>query len=96
MEQLNEAIVLDREALVLLPPGHPLQSISLTNLAIHLGTQYKQLGGVEDLNEAIVLGREALSLRTPGHPDRSMSLNNLASHLWARYSQVGRITAVDH
>ena len=88
IENLDEAIVLAREALALHTPGHPDWSTSLTNLALHLLTRYKQLGGVEDLDEAIVLAREALMLRTPGHPDRSMSLNNLGAHLWTQYRQL--------
>ena len=89
MEDFDEAIVLDREALDLRPPGHPDRSMSLNNLAIRLSARYKQLGGVEDLDEAVVLDREALDLRPLGHPDRSSSLNNLAIDLSARYKQLG-------
>ena len=76
---IDEAIVLDYEALELCPPGRPERASSLTLLAIHLGDRYSQLGKIEDLEEAIVLNREALDLRPQGHPDRSMSFNS--SHL---------------
>ena len=89
MEDLNEAILLNRDALALRPPGHPGRSASLGNLAVDLSTRFKQLGEMEDLNEAIVLNREALALCPPGHPDRSASLGNLASHLSSRYNQLG-------
>ena len=88
---IDEAIVLDREALELCPPGHPERHISLSLLGVHLGDRYHQLGSLTDLNEAIVLGREALVLRPPGHPARSMSLNNLATCLSTRFSQLGAI-----
>ena len=55
MEDLGEAIVLDREALDLRLQGHPDWSIYLINLGDDLPTQYDQLGAMEDLNEAIVL-----------------------------------------
>jgi hypothetical protein len=71
MEDLDETIVLDREALDLRPTGHPLRSSCLNNLAADLSTRYGQLGVIEDL---LVLDREALDLRPQGHPDRSISL----------------------
>ena len=88
---INEAIVLDREALGLCPPGHPKRNVSLSSLAGHLGDRYDQLGAMTDLNEAIVLDRDALALCPARHPDRSMSLNHLAIHLSARYNQLGAI-----
>ena len=52
---LEEVIILVREALSLCPQGHPDRSMSLNNLALHLSTQYDQLGALRDLDEAIVL-----------------------------------------
>ena len=86
---IDEAIVLDREALELCPPGHPERHVSLSWLALHLGERYEQLGAMTDLNEAIVLDRDTLALRPPGHPDRSSSLSNLAGDLVTRYNQYG-------
>ena len=71
MEDLDEAIILDRESFHLHPQGHPSRSMSLNNLANHLSTRYNQLGAMEDLDEAIVLAREALDLCPQGHPLRS-------------------------
>ena len=92
---IDEAIVLDREVLELCPPGHPMRSVSLIGLAIHLGDRYDQLGATRDLEEAIVLDREALKLHLQRHPDRSMSLNNLAVHLTSRYNQLGAMQDLD-
>ena len=76
IQDLDEAIVLGREALDLDPQGHPDRSTSAINLANGLSTRYNQLGAVQDLDEAIVLDREALDLCPQGHPDREMSLTN--------------------
>ena len=86
---IDEAIVLDRKALELCPPGHPKRYISLAWLDIHLSDHYSQLGGMADLEEAILLGRETLALCIMGHPDRSMALNNLGVRLFTRYDQLG-------
>ena len=86
---IEEAIVLDREALSLCPKGHPDRSRSLNNLADGLSTRYKQLGEMQDLHEAIALDREAHDLCPQGHPHRSTSLNNLAVRLSTRYERLG-------
>ena len=92
---IDEAIVLDREALELCPPGHPKRHVSLNRLAIHHDDRYKQLGATRDLDEAIVFIREALDLCPQGHPDRPISLTNLALHLFARYNQLGAMQDLD-
>jgi CHAT domain-containing protein/tetratricopeptide (TPR) repeat protein len=92
---INKAIVLDREALELCPPGHPKRCSSLTLLASYVSDRYARLGATRDLEEAVVLDREALDLRPQGHPDRSISLNNLAIRLSTRYKQLGAMQDLD-
>jgi tetratricopeptide (TPR) repeat protein len=91
MEDIDEAISLDREALDLRPQGHPDRSMSLNNLAAHLSSRYQPLGAMEDLDEAIVLDRETLDLCLLGHHDRSRSLENLAGHLCSRFTRSKRL-----
>ena len=86
---MDEAIVLEREALGLCPPGHPERYVSLNRLGGHLNNRYEQLGAITDIEEAIVLARDALMLCPPGHSDRSQSLNNLSLYLFTRYNQLG-------
>jgi CHAT domain-containing protein/tetratricopeptide (TPR) repeat protein len=92
---INEAIVLDREALEFCPPGHPKRHSSLTELASDVSTRYAQLGATRDLEEAVVLNREALDLCPQGHPDRSRSLVSLAKRLVTRYDLLGAIQDLD-
>jgi CHAT domain-containing protein/tetratricopeptide (TPR) repeat protein len=92
---IDEAIDVDREALELCPPGHPMRSVSLNGLALHLGNRYDRLGATRDLEEAIVLDREALNLRPQGHPDRRVSLGHIALHLTTRYNQFGVMEDLD-
>jgi CHAT domain-containing protein/tetratricopeptide (TPR) repeat protein len=94
-DYVDEAIDLDRKALELCPHGHPKRAASLSQLAIHLGDRYSQLGAMGDLEEAIVLDREVLGLRPQGHPARSMSLSNLAARLSTRYEQLGAMVDLD-
>ena len=54
IEDLEEAIVLSREALDHCPQGHPDRYMSLNSLARHLASRYEQLEDIEDLEAAIV------------------------------------------
>ena len=67
MKDLNEAILIVREALSLLPQGDPDQPMCSYNLAVYLFSRYNQLGAVEDLDKAIFCVREALDLLPQGH-----------------------------
>ena len=95
-EDLNEAITYHREALTLIPTGHPYRSISLNNLGMALHILFKQSCRMEDLHDAIAYHREALTLYPIGcsteislQPDRSTSLRNLANAIFTRYEQSG-------
>ena len=92
---IDDAIVLDREALELCPPGHSKRSDSLICLGIHLSDRYNQLGAMADLNEAIIFNRGALVLCPPGHLDRPTSLNNLANTLSTRYNRLRGMEDLD-
>ncbi|KAG2113255.1 TPR-like protein [Suillus cothurnatus] len=89
LSDLDECIKLHRDALLLRPPGHSLQSHSLNNLAVSLGDRFRQRGIPSDLDECIELHRDALLLHPPGHSLQSHSLNNLAVSLGDRFTQRG-------
>ncbi|KAG6369053.1 hypothetical protein JVT61DRAFT_1353 [Boletus reticuloceps] len=95
VEDLNEAIVLDQEALHLWPQGHPNRLSSLCNLSGHLSNRYMELGVIEDLNETIVLAREVFDFCPKRHRHRSSSLNLLENNLSRRYNQLGVMEDLD-
>ncbi|KAG2035481.1 CHAT domain-containing protein [Suillus americanus] len=95
MSVLDEAIELHRAVLLLCPPGHPVRSSSLNNLALGLRERFQQRGMMSDLDEAIELHRTALLLCPPGHSVRSTSLNNLAISLRDRFQQRGIMSDLD-
>ena len=92
---LDEAISLHREALLLRPVPHPGRSVSLNNLASALKTRFEQQGASNDLDEAISLQREALLLEPAPYPDHSTSLNNLAASLRTRFEKRGTSNDLD-
>ena len=92
---IDEAIVLDREALELCPPRHPKRYVSLERLAIDLSDRYDALGATRDLEEAILLSREGLDLCPAWHSDRLIALNTVAFCLSTRYKQLGAMADLD-
>ncbi|KAI0040723.1 TPR-like protein [Auriscalpium vulgare] len=95
LPDLEQAILLHREALDLTPPGHPMRSWSLNNLATAVWTQFQQLGRMPDLEEAILLQREVLDLTPPGQSDHLDGLNNLAVAVMAQFKQLGKISDLE-
>ena len=94
-DDLDEAISLDREALLLWPAPHPHRSVSLNSLAHALQTRFEQRGASNDLDEAISLHREAFLLQPAPRSYCSPSLNNLASALQIRFEQWGASNDLD-
>ena len=87
--------MLDRKAMEICPPEHPLRSRASHQLAYHLHARYRCLGEIADLDEAIALTQEALQPCPPAHPDRCNLLNSVSSHLTLRYRQLGRMEDLD-
>ncbi|KAH0828048.1 hypothetical protein J3R83DRAFT_3698 [Lanmaoa asiatica] len=87
VEDIKQAIVLVRDALLVRSPEHSHRSRSLISLASYLTTRYSQFEEIDGLDEAIVLARDALALCPLGHPDRSRVLENLAQYLRTRFTQ---------
>ena len=78
IEDLEEAIALNRQALAHPPTGHPDRHWSLCELARCLHDRYNKLTSVADLDEAITLSRAGLDF--DGHPDRSYSFHDLSTY----------------
>ncbi len=77
---IDFAVLCEREALLLHPPGDPDRTTSLDNLACTLHTRYKSFRESADLQESIDVHREALLL------DRGfVHLHNLANSLRSLY-----------
>jgi tetratricopeptide (TPR) repeat protein len=94
-EELEHSILLQRVALALRPPGHPLRHWSLNNLSAALDSRYRKTKSTEDLEECILLFKDALALRQKGHPDRHYSCYNLAGSLHNRFLKGGLVGDLD-
>ncbi|KAJ7933181.1 CHAT domain-containing protein [Mycena leptocephala] len=89
---IDEAVLLHREALTLQPTPHPERADSLNNLALAMWTQFQQQGDLVNIDEVITLHRAALALRPTPHSKRVESLCNLGNSLISVYEQSGTTT----
>ncbi|KAG1883944.1 CHAT domain-containing protein [Suillus subluteus] len=94
-EDLDQAIALQREVLVLHPVSHTDWSSSLNNLANLLSSCFKHRGNDEDLDQAIALQMEALALHPVSHTGRFLLLHNLANQLSSRFEHQGNDEDLD-
>ncbi|WP_411126766.1 tetratricopeptide repeat protein [Streptomyces sp. x-19] len=82
-DDLDEAILLGREAAVHIPPGLPQRAAALASLSSALRIRYERGGYDGDLTEAIDLGRQASADLPADHPRQGPVLSNLGSSLVA-------------
>ncbi|MGW9043924.1 tetratricopeptide repeat protein [Streptomyces lydicus] len=82
-DDLDEAIVLGRDAVVRMPPGVSQRSAALASLSSALRIRYERAGYDGDLTEAIDLGRQATADLPDDHPRQGSVLSNLGGSLMA-------------
>jgi tetratricopeptide (TPR) repeat protein len=92
--RLTQAIMLHREALELLPPGHLSRPRALDGLATILLASFEQFGSLGDVTEAIEALREAMVLYPYADRNRSFLLTNLAYALWVHFRQLGDMSVL--
>ncbi|KAF9069369.1 CHAT domain-containing protein [Rhodocollybia butyracea] len=95
LEDLDESIQLNQDALLLFPKGRPDRGLSLNNLGMGLWKRFQQTGHLGDLNESIQLNRDVLLLHPVGHQFHGISLNNLSLGLQNRFQQTGHLEDLD-
>jgi hypothetical protein len=82
---LQEAIQLDKQAIVAVPGDHPYMPWFLDALGSRHLPLHEQTREISDLNEGIKVARQAISLTPVDHPGRARRLGNLGAKLQRRY-----------
>ncbi|EIN05285.1 hypothetical protein PUNSTDRAFT_75048, partial [Punctularia strigosozonata HHB-11173 SS5] len=90
---INEAVDIQRQALVDLPPSHCYdQHRHLRFLGVHLHYRYEVFGRPEDLDEFLDVSAQAVHLCPEMHIDRCKTVTEM---LWALYAKAVRSGAVN-
>ncbi|MFJ4470813.1 CHAT domain-containing protein [Streptomyces sp. NPDC089424] len=82
---LDEALRLLRQALALMPPGHPDLAVALDDLGLVLTAAYRRSGDPQELNEAVRAHRESVAVTAEGHGMLGVRLLNLGGVLGLRH-----------
>ena len=96
LNDLEDAISIQREAVDLTPDGHPDKPTRLNNLGDSFLARFKLLGQLNDLGDAISRQREAIYLTPDGHPDKPIYLNNLGVSFLIRVGHLGQLNDLEH
>jgi hypothetical protein len=87
---LDEAVVVGRQAVQATPDDHPDRAAMLSNLGLALQTRFGRTGQQGDLDEAVAVGRQAVQATPVDHPDRAGRLSNLGLALQTRFERTGQ------
>ncbi len=87
MNDLEEAIDREREALAITPNNHPDRAAMLNNLGKKLASRYEGTGKMEDMEEAIAQARDALAMTPDNHSDRAARLHKLENMIARPYER---------
>ncbi|KIJ31933.1 hypothetical protein M422DRAFT_266300 [Sphaerobolus stellatus SS14] len=77
LEDLDNAIENQQQALNLTPDGHPGKAGRLSSLGHSFWTRFEHLGQLEDLENVIADQQQALNLTPDGHPGKAGRVSNL-------------------
>ncbi|KAJ7190799.1 CHAT domain-containing protein [Mycena pura] len=92
---IEDAIVLLREALALSTSSHPNRDSILHNLGTAVKSRFERHGDTKDMDEAIELLNQTLVLRAPPHPDRDKTLDALALVVSERFKKHRDLKDID-
>ncbi|CAF3564408.1 unnamed protein product [Fusarium graminearum] len=92
---LQESIVMVREAIAAIPEEDPDWLILIRFLYLRLHSLYLETGVLEDLEESISLNRQFIEKGGEEHPDMSAQLNNISVNLMAIFERTEDPTQVD-
>ena len=95
ISDLNDAVALHQEVLVLLPETHADRARSLDNFATTLRERAVHNGQLTDLDKAVTLLREVMEMRPAPHEKRPRTLNNLAAAYENRFLLTGQVADLD-
>ncbi|KDQ50027.1 hypothetical protein JAAARDRAFT_92300, partial [Jaapia argillacea MUCL 33604] len=95
LEDLDEVIKLDREALMLQSAPNLNRALVLEDLAYELGLRFRQTGRLSNLDEAVAVGHEALILQPKPNANRARLLTTLGVYLSKRFDSTSQKTDLD-
>ncbi|KZV64379.1 TPR-like protein [Peniophora sp. CONT] len=91
LNDIERAIILERQVLDLTPEGDSTRPIQLEALAVYLALRFNRLGETRDLEDAIAMYKQALNLTPESDLRWPMLLGNFAHSSWTRFKSIGDV-----
>ncbi|KAM0228366.1 hypothetical protein ACHAPO_010807 [Fusarium lateritium] len=95
LADLQESILMVREAIAPISEDDPDWLIRIRFLYLRLHSLYLETGMLKDLEECVSLNRKFIEKGGESHPDWPTQLNNISVNLMALYERTGDPTEVD-
>jgi tetratricopeptide (TPR) repeat protein len=95
LADLDQAVILHREASDAIAANDPERARYLSNLGNALWTRFGRTEEQQDLDQAVTLLAEAAGAIPADHPDRPGMLSNLGNALDSRFRRTGHLTDLD-
>ncbi|KAJ7511618.1 CHAT domain-containing protein [Mycena galericulata] len=89
LADVDEAVVVCREAVRLSPDGQPPQELALLALGLSLHRRFLRLSILSDIDESIALLRKGVTLLPDGHRAKGFLLSALGDSLRCRFERLG-------
>ena len=96
LNDLEDAISRQSEAVDLTPDGHPRKPNYLMSLSFSFLTRFERLGQLNDLEDAISRQAEAVDLTPDGSLHKPRYLDNLGNSFRIRFSRLGHLSDMEH
>ncbi|QRV96051.1 CHAT domain protein [Ceratobasidium sp. AG-Ba] len=95
LDDLNQAIKYQTQAVLLTPDGHADLPEWLDTLGGSYQNRFKHLGEVDDIDRAIRYQTQAVSITSDEDPNKLAVLNNLGSSFRIRFECLGQVDNID-
>ncbi|THU81883.1 hypothetical protein K435DRAFT_767007 [Dendrothele bispora CBS 962.96] len=96
VQQFDEAISAEWQAVDLTPDGHADKATLLNNLGNAFSRRFECLGELGDIENAILVNRQAVDLTPDGHADKAGWLNNLGNAFSRRFERLGELGDIEN
>src|SRR5208282_590526 len=96
LDDLNQAIEANQQAIMLTPINHSTYPAALSNLTTALMRPFEKNISEADLNQAIDAANTAVALTPKNHPRHVSRLDNLSAVLEARFKHSRSIEDLNH
>ncbi|THU89246.1 hypothetical protein K435DRAFT_802872 [Dendrothele bispora CBS 962.96] len=93
---IENAILVNQQAVDLTPDGHAAKAVHLTNLGNAFSDRFNHLHEPRDIENAILVKQQAVDLAPDGHAAKAQLLTNLGNAFQSRFEHLGKLRDIEN